>query len=408
MADPSEESQEPRSEKEKCLSDPDQILNIMNRVVPIFLNVPDDEMFNEVLKVLLQITESRHGFFAYIDEDGSMVAPSMTWDIWDQCQMPDKTYIFPRDSWGGIWGRALVEKKPLMSNGKHSVPSGHIDIHRSMCVPLLHQNEVIGLLAVANKASDYARCDLELMNAIASVVSPVLHARMERDMKERERLRAQESLRLANKKLNLLSGVTRHDGLNQLSIVLGYASAAKDHVISEVVSGYLDKIIVSGEAIRAQLEFTRIYQSVGETRPEWQNIREVFDSAISKMELGAVKVENRLRDVEVFADMMLVRILYNLVENSLRHGGDALGRIVAGDEEAENGLVIFIEDDGCGIPDVEKSVIFKQGYGKHTGYGLFVSREILDLTGISIRERGTEGKGARFEMLVPKSGFRYP
>ncbi|TFG70051.1 MAG: hypothetical protein E4H25_03275 [Methanomassiliicoccus sp.] len=62
------------------------------------MNSPDDEMYNEVLKILLKDTNSRHGFFGYIDENGSMVAPSMTRDIWDQCQIPGKTYIFPPEA----------------------------------------------------------------------------------------------------------------------------------------------------------------------------------------------------------------------------------------------------------------------------------------------------------------------
>ncbi|MCJ7607180.1 MAG: GAF domain-containing sensor histidine kinase [Thermoplasmata archaeon] len=405
MADRLDPSAELPCRREKCVKDSGQLLEILNRVVPIFLNVPDDEMFNEVLKVLLDVTKSRHGFFAYIDEDGSMVAPSMTWEIWDQCQIPNKTFVFPRETWGGMWGRSMVEKRSLLSNGEHHVPEGHIAIGCSMCVPLLYHGELIGLLAVANRSDDYGECDLELMSAIASFVSPVLHARLGRDRMEHERQRSEEALKLANKKLNLLSGVTRHDALNQLSIVLGYASAAKEHVINEKVAGYLDRIVSSGEAIQSQLEFTRAYQSVGETRPEWQNARLVFDDATSKLDMGSIVVENRLRDVNVYADMMFSRILYNLVENTIRHGGN-VSRISVFDEESENGLMIVLEDDGCGIPDAEKAVIFNQGYGKHTGYGLFISREVLDLTGISIRERGVSGKGARFEIFVPKTGFR--
>jgi len=39
---------------------------------------------------------------------------------------------------------------------------------------------------------------------------------------------------------------------------------------------------------------------------------------------------------------------------------------------------------------------------------LIFVREILDITGISLRETGEPGKGARFEMTVPKGAFRLP
>jgi signal transduction histidine kinase len=46
--------------------------------------------------------------------------------------------------------------------------------------------------------------------------------------------------------------------------------------------------------------------------------------------------------------------------------------------------------------------IFEQGFGKNTGLGLFLSREILAITGITITENGVPGKGARFEITVPR------
>lgn len=389
------------------VTDPQRLLRVMNRIVPIFLNVPDDEMYNEVLKILLETTDSRHGFFAYIDENGSMVAPSMTKDIWDQCQIPGKTYIFPRESWGGTWGRALTEKRTVLRNEKHHAPEGHIQITRSLCVPLVHIGEVVGLFAVANRTYDYTEDDMEEIEAMADFVAPVLHARLARDRSDHERKRAEEALRLANKKLDLMSTLTRHDTLNQLSAVLGYAEIARSLGAESNVAPYLDKIIGAGDAMRGQLEFAKTYQAIGATQPEWQNIRRVFDKALSSLDLGNVTVENRLEDIEIYSDMMLERIFYNLAENTLRHGEHA-STITASESETSNGLTIAIEDDGIGVPDREKEVIFHRGYGKHTGYGLYITREILDLTGIAIKERGILGKGVRFEILVPPGAYRRP
>jgi signal transduction histidine kinase len=68
--------------------------------------------------------------------------------------------------------------------------------------------------------------------------------------------------------------------------------------------------------------------------------------------------------------------------------------------------VITYEDDGAGIPAQDKENIFRRGFGKHTGLGLFLSREILAITGITIRENGEPGKGVRFEILVPRDMYR--
>ncbi len=393
--------------EEGSVLDSKQLLDIANKIIPIFLNSPDDEMYNEVLKVLLRDTNSRHGIFAYIDENGSMVAPSMTRDIWDQCQIPGKTYIFPREVWGGIWGRSLSQRRALYSNGTHHVPAGHIAITRSICVPIIHQGELIGMFAVANRTSDYHEDDVKHVKAIADFVAPVLHARLQRDRIEVERRKADEAVKLANKKLGLMSAVTRHDGLNQLSLILGYAQVARGISKDSKLTSYLDKIILSGESMSAQLDFTRIYQSIGSTSPEWQDVRQVFDKAMSELDLSGVKVVNELSGVRIYADMMLERIFYNLAENSMRHG-TRVTTIRVHDTQTENGLIISFEDDGVGIPDNEKEIIFEKGYGKNTGYGLYVTREILDLTGIFIREKGEHGKGAKFEILVPLEGYRMP
>ncbi len=61
--------------------------------------------------------------------------------------------------------------------------------------------------------------------------------------------------------------------------------------------------------------------------------------------------------------------------------------------------ILTSEDDGQGVPLDEKEKIFRKGYGKGTGLGLFLSKEILSITGISIREIGEPGKETRLEML---------
>jgi signal transduction histidine kinase len=59
-----------------------------------------------------------------------------------------------------------------------------------------------------------------------------------------------------------------------------------------------------------------------------------------------------------------------------------------------------------GIPEGAKERIFKREYYRNTGYGLFLSGEILSITGLSIRETGEPEKGARFEIVAPKGVYR--
>jgi len=108
----------------------------------------------------------------------------------------------------------------------------------------------------------------------------------------------------------------------------------------------------------------------------------------------------------VFADQLLDRVFYNLIDNTLRHAGDQTKMIHISSQESDTNLTIIYEDDGVGISEEEKKHLFTRGFGKHSGLGLFLSREILSITGITITENGIPGKSARFEILIPPEKYR--
>ncbi|WP_424724699.1 ATP-binding protein [Methanoregula sp.] len=94
------------------------------------------------------------------------------------------------------------------------------------------------------------------------------------------------------------------------------------------------------------------------------------------------------------------------MENALRHG-EHVTRIRVSYRQTEKELILVFEDDGIGIPEQDKDQIFTRGFGKNTGYGLLLAREILAITGITIRETGESENGARFEMMIPEGTYRF-
>jgi signal transduction histidine kinase len=123
--------------------------------------------------------------------------------------------------------------------------------------------------------------------------------------------------------------------------------------------------------------------------------------------MGAVQAGPDPANPEVYADPLFGKVFYNLIDNALRYGGAEMKIIRVSSQESERGLTITCEDDGVGISAEDKKLLFTRGFGKNTGLGLFLSREILAITGISITENGTPGKGARFEITVPKGAYRF-
>jgi PAS domain S-box-containing protein len=167
-------------------------LAVRNSISDIFLGFPGEEMYGEVLKVVLAATESKYGIFGYIDEDEALVVPSMTREIWENCRVADKSTRCPRERWSGIWGRALTEKKSLYANGGLHLPEGHIPLKRVLVVPVMYKGGVIGLLQVADRVTDYNDDNKRFLEAIADHIAPILHARLWRDREERKREQAEE------------------------------------------------------------------------------------------------------------------------------------------------------------------------------------------------------------------------
>ena len=220
-----------------------------------------------------------------------------------------------------------------------------------------------------------------------------------------ENKRAEKALLQANKQLNLLSSITRHDILNHLTALRGYLELSRQKNQDPLIAEFISKEEKVTEAMQIQIEFTRNYQDIGTQAPKWQNLEEIIGSAIVQLKPVITDMNFALNNAEIFADPLLEKVFYNLMENSFRHG-DHVTCIDFSAKEMENGLIVSYSDNGVGITSDDKKKLFRKGFGKHTGLGLFLSREILDITGITIQETGEPGKGARFEMTVPKGRWR--
>ncbi len=185
-----------RSEKEKT---------ILNQIANIFLTVPDEAMYGKVLEIVLSVMGSRFGIFGYIGETGDLIIPSLTREVWDECRVTGKSVVFPADSWGdSLWGKAIREKTAFYSDGPFQTPEGHIHIHSFLAVPIVYGEDTIGLISVGNREGGYAEEDKNLLERIASRVSPILHARLQRDIQERRRMAAEAHLRESEEKYRLL------------------------------------------------------------------------------------------------------------------------------------------------------------------------------------------------------------
>lgn len=216
------------------------------------------------------------------------------------------------------------------------------------------------------------------------------------------RKRAESALLQANHKLILLNGITRHDILNKITPVLGYLEMTRTLYSSPEIDEVIGKMESQVLDIEKLIRFTKLYDELGAVEPVWQNLRSIFDSL--RIPSG-ISLKTDIPEIEIYADPMLEKVFSNLLDNSIRHG-KKVTKIEVSCSRTPEGTSIFWKDNGAGIPDELREKIFMRGFGNNSGLGMFLSREILSISDMEIRECGKEGQGAVFEIIVPPGGCR--
>jgi len=213
-----------------------------------------------------------------------------------------------------------------------------------------------------------------------------------------------DALRIANLKLNLIIGVTRHDILNSLTALLGYNAILRERHHDPAAEDLLDKQEKLILAVKSHIEFTRGYDDLGVKAPVWQNVKITASQAYAQF-INTIEFSCETGDLEIYADPMLEKVFYNLFDNAFRYG-ESVTKIRLYGEMDGSDLILSFEDNGIGVPEEEKVKIFSRGIGKNTGLGLFLTREILAITRITIAETGEYRTGARFTIRVPRGAYR--
>ena len=225
---------------------------------------------------------------------------------------------------------------------------------------------------------------------IASLVDVTEIKQMQTDLKE------------AHNKLRLLTGITRHDVVNKITALFFAIDMLREETPTPQLTEKIDLIEKIVDDIYEEIEFTRTYENLGSSDPQWQRC-ELITAELDV--LPDISLKSSIDTIEVYADLMLKIVFQNLIDNSIRHG-EKVTEIRLHSVESDGSLILIYEDNGTGVIPEMKQKIFDRDVGQNTGLGLFLARDILALTGITIRETGVPGEGVRFEMTVPPGEYR--
>jgi signal transduction histidine kinase len=215
-----------------------------------------------------------------------------------------------------------------------------------------------------------------------------------------EYIRKMEEQKLTREKFELLCHISRHDILNQMMVINGISDVLRIKNNPERLATSLDSIRDASEKIDRILQFGKEYVEIGNHNAEWIDIYHAVSRISSSFDQVKIDIDHSLDGVSVYADPMIERVFFNLIDNAIRHGGRTT-EIKVGRSDTADEVIITVEDNGFGISDEQKGRLFQYGQGNSSGFGLYLCKEILQITGLTIIETGRPGIGARFEVHIP-------
>lgn len=415
---------------EEALIRQQRIIQLNNQIAKVFLTSSQDEVFADTLDVILAALDSRFGFFGYIDEAGDLVSPSLTRGVWDQCQMTEKSIVFPRTCWSGLWGRSLMEQQTLIANENLQVPQGHVPLENALATPIVFNNNLIGQFVVANKAGGYDKDDRDLLESVAMQTAPILFAFQEeaRQQKAQEKLEAQLHQAQKMESVGRLAGGVAHDFNNMLGVILGYTELAKErvepntplHTDLEKIQGAAQrsadltrqllafarkqtvspKVIDLNDTIESMLKLLR--RLIGEDIDlAWQPGREVWPVKMDPTQVDQILTNLCVNARDAIIDTGKVTIETGTVsfdeEYCAHNAGSVPGEYV----------LLAVSDDGCGMDEETQVHLFEPFFttkevGKGTGLGLATVYGAVKQNNGYINVYSELEQGTTFKIYLPR------
>ena len=240
--------------------------------------------------------------------------------------------------------------------------------------------------------------DKELLGSIIFVINITEEKWMVRELSAYAQTfqESSEKIQELNEKLRVVGGLTRHDIRNKLSAFDGLIYLLKKKTSDSIaVLQYISEMEKVSKQLLSIIEFERIYEQVGSEMLKEVNVENLFLEAISLIsDFKGFQTRSECKGLIAIADSLLRQVLYNLMDNTLKYGSKTK-RIKLRYKEEGNQLLLIYEDDGVGISEEMKEHLFEKGFGKDSGFGLFMIKRIMEAYHWTIEENGKPGEGVK-------------
>ena len=227
----------------------------------------------------------------------------------------------------------------------------------------------------------------------------------ERKSNEEKLMESSHRIEIMNEKLRVIGGLTRHDVRNKLSAVTGYAYLLKKRHkdLADIVDGLSRMEQAVNDSMKI-FDFAKMYEQIGLEELTYVNVKEKLNEATTLFSGPVPTIINKCQGLTLLADSFLRQIFFNFIDNTRKYGKKTTTIKVHFERAEQDSLKLIYEDDGEGISFENKKNLFKEGFstGSSTGFGLFLTKRMMDIYGWQIQENGTPGEGAKFTITIPK------
>jgi signal transduction histidine kinase len=377
-------------------------LGVLMLIIPLVLLAFDDYLLMGLKLELYVLTALRLGYIAY----------SVLFMAYLNRVKSYRSYYKYEFVWGvaGMVFQLIVNATRPLNFNLHILTAIIVIFVTCLVIPQKFVNRIILslIITLGELAIILSIPSLEIVSLFALVFSLTMAnviGLLSSELLESYRKENSDRIEMMNEKLRVVGRLTRHDARNKLQAVNGWAYFLKKKHADEadVVEG-MGKIEQAVKDVGAIFEFSKMYEQIGVEELTYVNVEAEVDEAAALFPGLTTKVVNDCHGLILLADSFLRQLFFNFIDNTRKYGKKTTTIRVYCERAEQDSLKLVYEDDGVGISAENKSKLFSESFstGGSTGFGLFLTKKMMDVYGWTITEEGEPGKGAKFTLTIPK------